>query len=78
MTAYYACFARITLVAILNWFTHFKILFFTLNGMAPAYINDLIYERKHARYSLRSNSDTILSHPAGKIIRKSVVIDLLV
>ena len=35
--------------------------------MAPAYISDLINVRKHARYSLRSNSGTILLHPAGKI-----------
>ena len=40
--------------------------FKTLNGMAPAY-NDLINVRKHAHYSLRSNSGTILLHPAGKM-----------
>lgn len=50
---------------------HFKILLLTfkaLNGMVPAYISDLINVRKHARYSLRSNSSTILLHPAGKIM----------
>jgi len=35
--------------------------------MAPAYISDLVNVRKHARYSLRSNSGTILLHPAGKM-----------
>ena len=35
--------------------------------MAPAYISDLINVRKHARYSLRCNSGTILLHPAGKM-----------
>ena len=40
--------------------------FKTLNGMAPAY-SDLINVRKHAHYSLRSNSDTILLHQAGKM-----------
>ena len=36
--------------------------------MAPAYIDDLIV-RKHARYTLHSNSGTILLHvhPAGKM-----------
>jgi len=34
--------------------------------MTPAYISDLINVRKHARYSLRSNSGTILLYPAGK------------
>jgi len=49
---------------------HFKILFSTfkaLNGMAPAYIRDLINARKHTRYSLHSNSGTILLHPTGKM-----------
>ena len=49
---------------------HFKILVLTLkglNGMAPTYISDLINIRKRARYSLRSNSGTILLHPAGKM-----------
>ena len=48
----------------------FKILLLTfkaLNGMAPAYISDLINVRKHTRYSLRSNIGTILLHPAGKM-----------
>ena len=35
--------------------------------MAPAYISDLINVRKHARYSLRSNSGASLLHPAGKM-----------
>ena len=37
--------------------------------MAQAYVSDLIYVRRHARYSLRSNynSGTILLHPAGKM-----------
>ena len=35
--------------------------------MAPAYISDLIDVRKHTRYSLRSNTGTILLHPAGKV-----------
>ena len=35
--------------------------------MAPAYISDLINIRKHEHYSLRSNSGTILLHPAGKM-----------
>ena len=35
--------------------------------MAPAYISDLINVRKHTRYSLRSNTGTILLHPAGKV-----------
>ena len=35
--------------------------------MAPAFISDLINVRKHARYSLRSNSGIILLHPAGKM-----------
>ena len=61
---------------ILHWLPvryriHFKILLLTfkaLNGMAPAYISDLINVRKHARYSLRSiNSSTLLLHPAGKM-----------
>ena len=38
-----------------------------LNGMAPAYISDLINVRKHTRYSLSSNIGTILLHPAGKM-----------
>ena len=49
---------------------HFKILLLTfkaLNGMAPAYISDLINVRKHTHYSLRSNSGTILLYPAGKM-----------
>ena len=49
---------------------HFKILLLTLkalNGMAPAYISDLINVRKRARYSLLSNSSIILLHPAGKM-----------
>ena len=49
---------------------HFKILLLTfkaLNGMAPAYISDLIDVRKHARYSLRSNLGTFLLHPAGQM-----------
>ena len=54
-----------------NYRIHFKILLLTfkaaLNGMAPAYISDLINVRKHARYSLRSNSSTILLHPVGKM-----------
>ena len=48
----------------------FKILLLTfkaLNGMAPAYISDLINVRKHTRYSLRSYIGTILLHPAGKM-----------
>ena len=47
---------------------HFKILLLTfkaLNGMVPAYISDLINVRKHACYSLRSDSGTILLHPVG-------------
>ena len=39
---------------------HFKILLLTfkaLNGLAPAYISDLINLRKHARHSLRFNSE---------------------
>ena len=35
--------------------------------MAPAYTSDLINVRKHARYSLRSNSGIILLHPAEKM-----------
>ena len=35
--------------------------------MAPAYIRDLLNVRKHTRYSLHSNSGTILLHPAGKM-----------
>ena len=49
---------------------HFKFLLFTFkapNGVAPAYISDLINVRKHALYSLCSNSGTILLHPAGKM-----------
>ena len=49
---------------------HFKILLLTfkaLNGMAPAYISDLINVRKQAHYALSSNSGTILLHPAGKM-----------
>ena len=49
---------------------HFKILLLTfkaLNGMAPAYIRNLINVRKHARYSLCSNSSITLLHPAGKM-----------
>ena len=49
---------------------HFKILLLTfqaLNGMAPAYISDVINVRKHTRYSLRSNIGTILLLPAGKM-----------
>ena len=50
---------------------HFKILLLTfkaLNGMAPAYTSDLINViTKHAPYSLRSNSGTILLHLAGKM-----------
>ena len=49
---------------------HFKILLLTykaLNCMTPAYISDLINVRKHARFSLRSNSGTILLNPAGKM-----------
>ena len=52
---------------------HFKILllaFNALNGMAPAYISDLIAVRKHTRYSLGSNSSTILLHRAGKMKKK--------
>ena len=48
----------------------FKILLLTfkaLMGMAPAYISELINVIKHERYSLRSNSGTLLLHPAGKI-----------
>ena len=46
---------------------HFKILLLTLkelNGIAPAYISDLINVRKHSRYSQRSNSGCILLHLA--------------
>ena len=43
--------------------------FKALNSMAPAYISDLIDVRKH---TLRSNSDTILLHPAGKMKKKIV------
>ena len=35
--------------------------------MARANISDLIYVRRHTRYSLRSNIGTILLHPAGKM-----------
>ena len=35
--------------------------------MAPVYISDLINVRKHTRYSLPSNSSTILLHPAGEM-----------
>ena len=35
--------------------------------MAPAYISDLTNVRKHTRYSLHSNSGTILLHPTGKM-----------
>ena len=35
--------------------------------MVPASISDLINVKKHARYSLRSNSSTVLFHPAGKM-----------
>ena len=35
--------------------------------MAPAYNSDLINVRKYAHYPLRSNSGTILLHPAGKM-----------
>ena len=35
--------------------------------MAPAYFSDLINVRRHASYSLRSNSGTILLHPAGEM-----------
>ena len=51
---------------------HFKILLLTfkaLNGMAPDYIMELIKIRKHARYSLRSNSGIIISHPVGKMLK---------
>ena len=48
---------------------HFKILLLTLSPKwyGTSFISDLINVRKHARYSLRSNSGTILSHPAGKM-----------
>ena len=36
--------------------------------MAPAYISDLINVRKHVRYSLRSNSGTLLLHPVGNLV----------
>ena len=58
---------------------HLKVLLLTfkeLNGMAPAYISDLINVRKHAHYSLRCNSVTILIHPAGKM-KNPLVTDLL-
>ena len=35
--------------------------------MAPAYSSELINVRTHARYSLRSNSGTILLNPAEKM-----------
>ena len=41
--------------------------FKALNSMAPACISDLINVRKHARYSLRSNSGIILLQPAGEM-----------
>ena len=51
---------------------HFKILLLTfkaLNGMAPDYIMELIKVRKHARYSLRSNSGITISHPVEKMLK---------
>ena len=45
--------------------------------MEPAYISDLINVRKHAGYSLRSNSGTILLHPAGKM-KKSLALSALI
>ena len=40
--------------------------------MAPAYISDLITVRKHARYSLRSNSGTITSSRENKKKKKKI------
>ena len=66
----------IVILIILHWLPvkyriHFKILllqaFKSLNGMAPVYISDFINVRKHANYSLRSNSGPILLPPAGKM-----------
>ena len=37
--------------------------------MAPDYITELINVRKHRRYSLRSNSGIIISHPVGKMLK---------
>ena len=37
--------------------------------MAPDYIKELINVRNHARYSLRSNSGIVLSHPVGKMLK---------
>ena len=52
---------------------HFKSLLLTfnaLNGMAPAYISDLINVRKHACYSFRSlTSGILLQHPIWKMKR---------
>ena len=69
----------------LYWFPvrygiHFKILllnFKALNGMAPVYISNLLNVRKRTRYSRRSISGTILLHPAGKMKKNLLVIDLL-
>ena len=35
--------------------------------MAPAYISNIINVRKHAHYSLRSDSGTTILLPAGKM-----------
>jgi len=44
--------------------------------MAKAYISDQINVRKHARYLSRSNSGTILLHPARKMNQNRLVIEL--
>ena len=54
------------LMTLLSYFKILLLTFKVLNGMAPAYISDLINVRKHARYSLLSNSGTVLFHPARK------------
>ena len=46
--------------------------------MAPANISNYINVKKHTQYLQCSNSGTILSHPAGKMKKNLLVIDLLV
>ena len=71
------CHVHVTpILSYLHWLPvkfriEFKILllvFKSLHGLAPNYLNDLITIRTQQRYSLRSNSEFLLNYPKGRML----------
>ena len=49
-------------------FKSLLLVFKSLRGLAPTYLNDLITIRTQQRYSLRSTSEFLLNYPKGRML----------